>query len=388
MPVYPIRARFLYSALICALALPLAGWATGQARFSEETPTFSVADPIPTATVPMHAVGRSAKGATIVVELLGRLENVHARRESSFKVTAIDENGILIRDAKMVVDFGDGIVRKFSFERRIIIDHTWRERGSYKVQVRLTDSEGATSRGKMRLRVAPPLRVFFQILGEDSPEFEEQERWRFVAIEREARAVMGTLTIDWGDGSPETVVSKFVREVSRPHTYVDEGEYTIVAFITNAATGKTRVATLSVKVTETGGPIDLREAAIAINSARDIANFKITSTVTNVTISGSQICIFHTKANQWPVRDGAEGNPWVAVFLNGKLHAGTYEWLRPGQVCKGITRDNIGPHVKHGPLAQWAPKSGEVVYFFVSTLARLGSRTIDEMAAPFAKIWP
>ena len=161
--------------------------------------------------------------------------------------------------------------------------------------------------------------------------------------------------------------------------------------LTDGVTGKVTTAEYPIEVTMSGaggGPIDLREATIAINSARDIANFKITSTVTNVQIRATQICIYHTKAGQWPVRDGLEGNPWVAAFVNGKLHAGTYEWLRPGQICKDITRGDIGHHVKHGALAGWVPRPGETSYFFVSTHARLGSRTSDEMAAPFAKVWP
>jgi hypothetical protein len=391
MPQHQIRLRVRYSVLVCALVLPLSGWAIGQARLSERTPVFSVDDTNPTVTVQTSLAGGSAKGATLTVQLRGRAKNVHAQRETWFKVTATDENGVLIRNARLMVDFGDGRASTYDFDRRVTVSHTWREKSSYQIKLLLTESGGAVSRGKTRLRVGSPMSLFFEILGGDSPRFEEEERWRFVAFEREARAIAGALSVDWGDGTPETHVENFLREVSWPHTYVEEGEYTIRATIVvanSANSGESKSATFAVVVTDVGGPIDLREATIAGNSARDIADFKITSTVTNVTISRTSICIFHTKAGKWPVRDGAEGNPWVAAFVDGKLHAGTYEWLRPGQVCKGITQSNIGPHIKYGALANWIPKTGETVYFWVSTLARLGSRTIDEMAAPFAKVWP
>jgi len=385
---YPLRVRSLFLALICALALPLAGWASGQSRFFEAVPTFSASDRTPAVMVSTRAAGASGKSAALLVELSGRPDNVHARRETILKVTAVDENGVLVRNSRLEVDFGDGRVKRYAFDRRVALKHTWTQKGSYKLQFRLTDSDGGGSRGKMRLRVGSPVRVVFQILGEDAAELDEEAQYRFVALEQERRKVRGMLTVDWGDGTPPTEVSSFEREATLPHTYASTGTYTIKASITTALFGKTTSATFSVKVTETGGAIDLSQATIASNSAQNIASFRITSTVTNVTISGSQICIFHTKAGQWPVKNALEGNPWVAAFVNGKLHAGTYEWLRPGQVCKGITKSNIGAHVKHGPLGGWTPKSGEVSYFWPSTHARLGSTTSNEAGVPFEKKWP
>ena len=105
------------------------------------------------------------------------------------------------------------------------------------------------------------------------------------------------------------------------------------------------------------------------------SGFAQTSTITNVTV-GPPLCIRHTKAGGWPVvtvgGTPLEGNPWVFANIGGKWYAGTYEWLRPGQVCKGITAGNIGPHIKQAPMTNWRPRSGDRVGFMVSTPARFG----------------
>jgi hypothetical protein len=103
----------------------------------------------------------------------------------------------------------------------------------------------------------------------------------------------------------------------------------------------------------------------------DVRNFAVTSTITSVR-AGGPVCIEHTKAGKWPVVDGGEGNPWVFANINGQWYGATYEWLRPGQICKGVTREDIGPHTKEPPLETWRPRSGELVGFMVSTQVRFG----------------
>ena len=67
-----------------------------------------------------------------------------------------------------------------------------------------------------------------------------------------------------------------------------------------------------------------------------------------------------------------EGNPWVFAKVDGRWYAATYEWLRPGQECKGISASNIGAHIKVSPLSRWTPQSGETIGLMVSTPARFG----------------
>jgi hypothetical protein len=373
--------------LICLSVVPVGGWPAGQSRFAPERPAFFGHESPATASVATHAIGRSAKGGTLLVELRGSAARVFSREQIAFRVTATDEDGILIRFAVLEVDFGDGIVETFQLDHRTEITHAWNKRGRYKMEFRLTDQGDFGSRGKMRIRVGGPLRVFLQIMGEEEATIEEESRYRFVAFAREGRQVPGVLTIEWGDGTT-TKVSHFDGDVMRAHTYLEEDAYVISATLTYADGTKEKARTFEVEASETGGAIDLRTAIVAINSNQGIADFKVTSTVTNVTISTSQICIYHTKAGGWPVKDGLEGNPWVAAFVGGKLNIGTYEWLRPGQICKGITKANIGPHVKHGALASWRPAKGETVYFFVSTLARLGATSSNERSDVYAFVWP
>jgi len=124
----------------------------------------------------------------------------------------------------------------------------------------------------------------------------------------------------------------------------------------------------------------------------DISGWAQTSTIEKVLVQSSQICINHSKAGQWPVfvNGGveAEGNPWVVAQVGGTWYAATYEWLRPGQICKGITAANIGPHIKKSPLNTWVPQAGELVGFMVSTRARDGVSSGDERSNLVSITWP
>jgi hypothetical protein len=120
----------------------------------------------------------------------------------------------------------------------------------------------------------------------------------------------------------------------------------------------------------------------------DVSSWPETSRITSATIDNPPICIRHTKAGQWPVKGGAEGNPWIFVNRDGRWYGATYEWLAPGQVCKGLTRDTIGPHIGRSPLTGWRPRSGEVVGLMVSTLARFRPEAARERSNVVMVRWP
>lgn len=120
----------------------------------------------------------------------------------------------------------------------------------------------------------------------------------------------------------------------------------------------------------------------------NVAAWPETSRITKASIGDPPICIHHTKAGKWPVHDGTEGNPWIFVNLDGKWYAATYEWLRPGQICKAITAANIGPHTKRAPLSTWRPKSGELVGLMVSARARARADTVRERSNVVMVRWP
>ena len=119
----------------------------------------------------------------------------------------------------------------------------------------------------------------------------------------------------------------------------------------------------------------------------DVSDWRITSRITDVDISSSKICIEHTKAGDWP-GSTVEGNPWIFAKIDGRWYAATYEWLKSGQICKGITRDNIGPHTKKEPIESWKPKSGELVGFMISGLARSSDRNVKERSQVVMIRWP
>jgi hypothetical protein len=134
-----------------------------------------------------------------------------------------------------------------------------------------------------------------------------------------------------------------------------------------------------------GGVIDLTQV---VWLDPDVSRWAETSRITGASIGDPPICIEHTKAGRWPVKDGAEGNPWVFVNLAGRWHAATYEWLRPGQTCKGIDRNNIGPHIKRPPLSTWRPAPGELVGLMVSARARFRADTVRERSNVVMRRWP
>jgi hypothetical protein len=132
-------------------------------------------------------------------------------------------------------------------------------------------------------------------------------------------------------------------------------------------------------------PIDLAQVTWLHTN---VSGWAVTSRISSASIEDPPICIRHTKAGQWPVKDGLEGNPWIFVNVDGRWYAATYEWLRPDQTCKGIHRDNIGDHIGRPPLSSWRPRSGETVGLMVSARARTGSDTVRERSNIVMVQWP
>jgi hypothetical protein len=127
----------------------------------------------------------------------------------------------------------------------------------------------------------------------------------------------------------------------------------------------------------------------------DVSSWPITSRITNVTITRSEICVDHTGAGRFPTsRFGdimVEGNVWIVASFNGRWYAATYDWLRPGQVCKAVTGDELGrDQIRIPPMdASWpGPRSGETVGFLVSTRARDGVPAGQERTNIVLVRWP
>jgi hypothetical protein len=216
----------------------------------------------------------------------------------------------------------------------------------------------------------------------------------------------GTMSISFGDGDTDSIGSGAgVRTAT--HTYSTAGGYNVTAVFAPASGGESR-QTIRLTVdppapppppppppsTPPTTPDDDDDPDVPFKLSdvtwlhTDVSRWAETSRITDVDITSSQICIEHTKAGRWPSRGGLEGNPWVFAQIGGKWYAGTYEWLREGQICKGITASNIGEHIKKAPLETWRPRSGELVGFMVSTLARTGQEASAERSNVVMVRWP
>lgn len=128
---------------------------------------------------------------------------------------------------------------------------------------------------------------------------------------------------------------------------------------------------------------------------RDVSNWSITSQITDIRITDSQVCIDHTKAGQFPQSPFfdivVEGNVWIVAQFNGRWYAGTYDWLRPGQICKGVTAPEFGvDQIRIPPMdASWpGPRSGETVGFLVSSRARDNVQAGEERTNIKLVRWP
>ncbi len=129
----------------------------------------------------------------------------------------------------------------------------------------------------------------------------------------------------------------------------------------------------------------------------DVSGWPVTSNL-KVSTANGVIHLDFDKTNSWP---GVEinhtsgtrkiqvnANPWVFVCRDGKWYGATWEWLAVGNTRKNMT-SVAGDHIKQPPLQNWRPRSGEAVYFMVSSLARFGNiRNVQERTPPVRFVWP
>ncbi len=129
----------------------------------------------------------------------------------------------------------------------------------------------------------------------------------------------------------------------------------------------------------------------------NVSSWARTSTITGVDITSDQICVYHTKAGEWPISEfgdedpiEVEGNVWIFANIGGTWYAATYDWLRPGQECKNVTGPELGvDQIRIPPLdASWEPQSGDLVGFMVSTRARDSVRAGEERTNVHVMRWP
>jgi hypothetical protein len=309
-------------------------------------------------------------------------------------IKAKRKDGVLVT-GEMEVEFGDGKSIKIAgFVREAIVFHNYSKTGTFTVKAELEQTAGQTEDSSASLTVQQSVGIQVSISANPAfPEVKKKVTFTVTATRDGGGPGRGRLLFDFGDGDLDERTN-FDGSTSFAHKYEETGSYRVKAQLT-ASNGSDDNASTTIEVSEPGntrvGNDDLDLGQVSFLHA-NISGWAVTSTITGVSITGSQVCVYHTKAGKWPAKNLSgvvvEGNPWVVVNRDGRWYAGTYEWLRPGQVCKGITAGNIGGHIKQAPLANWRPRSGEQIGFIISTLSRDANRTSNERTNVVLVRWP
>ena len=156
----------------------------------------------------------------------------------------------------------------------------------------------------------------------------------------------------------------------------------------------------------TSTPIDLTKVIVSYAGApsgSEVASWRQTGTITKVEQDGNvngdgPICIEFTTTETWPSIGYFEdpsvpiyANQWYFANINGQWYGGPAEYLRSDRpsFCKtGQATDHIGPDGSWtGPMANWAPRPGELVGFMMSTPARAGMRSNNQRSNIVVKPW-
>ena len=132
----------------------------------------------------------------------------------------------------------------------------------------------------------------------------------------------------------------------------------------------------------------LRAAKVTDYDAQSIADWPITSDLNNFHVGPGVIRMGHTMHEHWPRKIVWGGLVYGNVWLVAQGWAATWDWVRRATYEKYLSGEDLQRHIKAGGLDRWAPKEGEEVAFFISTLARYGQRTIDERSNVRVIRWP
>lgn len=242
------------------------------------------------------------------------------------------------------------------------------------------------------------------------PTAQKQTTVTFRAIRDEGKPkVQGKLSVTFGDGTKTRNFSDFARVHEVRHTYEKPGRFEVEAVLvlsTFQIVTKRRMITVLEEPAPAPAPKAPPNAppnaddALDLSTVRflhaNVTGWKVTSTITGTRIETQEICVFHTAASRWPAPSGTYGNPWVIAKIGGTWYAGTFEWMRPGQVCKALDpgaggatiADRIGPHVKVEPLTSWKPRKGDIVGLMYSGWARDSRRSVEERSNVVLVTWP
>lgn len=337
----------------------------------------------------------------------------YARQPLRFSIK-LDKARRAQASGNVTIDWGDGrSTNAGDITGSTSVEHTFRDPGSYRVVASVVTANGRVARSDLRIRVEPRLTAELSLTA-DIGLVGDPTVFTVTASLSNGAAPNGKATIRYGDGASETgPVTSGSAEAA--HTYVNAGTYAARVDFEDAA-GRTASASLSVVITAEGagggsggggggggGPDELDLSQVVFLN-HNISGWAITSTLGGVSISPGRICMPHSKAGKWPVAIepgggvAVEANSWIIANINGTWYAGIFEWFVPGGTCKGMgakppsstIATQMKSHVKFSPLNSWTPKSGEVVYIFVSALAWPGHTPVlaKERSQARRVVWP
>lgn len=140
----------------------------------------------------------------------------------------------------------------------------------------------------------------------------------------------------------------------------------------------------------------------------NISGWAETSRITAVRITGSEVCVEHTKLGAWPPvpffgdpSTLAEGNFGFCAntkyMANGdgrdQWYCAAAFWNRPGQSCKGENAQTLRDTwylPSEEPMHSWIPRPAEPFGIYMTTPARFwpDMRTVDERTNVLLMTWP
>ena len=142
--------------------------------------------------------------------------------------------------------------------------------------------------------------------------------------------------------------------------------------------------------TTPSGPVNTStEIGGIVWKGKDVSSWPVTTTL-HASVGSSSVKLNYDKARVWPVVDDVCANAWAIVNINGTWYAGTFEYLRHGQISKdrAALDGSQGDHFKTDPLSSWRPQSGEVFGLMVSGLCRGGLSNVKERSNIAIVRWP
>lgn len=146
-------------------------------------------------------------------------------------------------------------------------------------------------------------------------------------------------------------------------------------------------ALLLAKPAYAGFPNDFSD--VVFIEAAEVKGWPATSSL-NVGVAGSFFAMPYSKTNSWPTvtinATKVNANVWGFVKLNGVWHAGTWDWMRPGQTSKPIKAYGGCCHFKP-PINNFSLVAGRDYGFMMSGTARSNVRNIRERSHVVVYRW-